>query len=201
VGPDGYLGNGINFSNWMLVEGAIDSRNLPQLMDASDIFAVGSLYNKTATKSGYLYLGIYDFNYTDNAGNYCASVGYCNNVSLTTRATLYDGTNTFAGGAGTNICKGIPVGAIDFGNVFFSCEFDGNYRVGIKTCFWDGSIGLSSLGSYNFNIGSTLYVTNAEKDVILAQDPPKYSSLNGRYLILSHGPIYSVIQKISNSYP
>ena len=126
----------------------------------------------------------------------------CSGISLDCRATISnDSGYSFVGDVGTNICHGVPVGASSFGNISFSCEYNGNYRVYIRTCFYDGSIGASPLGTYGFNIGTYLNISNAEKDVPLPQNPSIWASLNGRYLIVSQGPIYSVLQKISNYYP
>jgi len=75
-GPDGFDSNRSPETNWMRLTGVLDSRNSVQLTgtEVTDSFTVGSSYSQPAATSGYLYLGIYDGDYTDNFGNYCAAV-------------------------------------------------------------------------------------------------------------------------------
>jgi len=63
-----------NVDTFMLVKGTINNDPAADMsVRYSAGFTVGSHYNGIASSSGYLYLGIYDWVYTDNGGNYCAS--------------------------------------------------------------------------------------------------------------------------------
>ena len=73
-----------------------DERNIVNLNgndNINDIFVVGEHYNQSSLKSGYLYLGIYDGNYADNAGNYCACVNGCPTPTPTPTATARTRSN------------------------------------------------------------------------------------------------------------
>jgi len=108
--------------------------------------------------------------------------------------------NTFIGGFGSNICQAKPVGASTFGNIFLNCQIQNSndYQVGISMCLWDGSINLVNLSIYGFNVNSYIFISDAEKDVP-SGSTSSYTPYNGRYLIVSHGPFYSVLRKVGNN--
>jgi len=129
----------------------------------------------------------------------------CVSNAVNCRAIITDDTitNIFTGGFGSNICQSKPVGTSTFGNIFLSCHTpntNGYYEASVSTCLWDGSISLVNLGTYGFNVNSYVFISQAEKDV-QAGSVSDYTPYNGRYLILSHGPFSSVLQKVGNQYP
>jgi hypothetical protein len=91
--PDGPIVS--NEDTFMLVKGVINSNPAADMgVRYSAGFTVGSHYDGVASSSGYLYLGIYDWKYTDNGGNYCASFSKTTSTTTTTTTTVRPTTTT-----------------------------------------------------------------------------------------------------------
>ena len=84
-----------NVDTFMLVKGMINSDPAADMsVRYSAGFSVGSHYDGVASSSGYLYLGIYDWVYTDNGGNYCASFSKTTPTSTSTPGPTNTSTPT-----------------------------------------------------------------------------------------------------------